>query len=84
MSKKKKLLAAARNNPQGLRFAELLALVAAAGFEERNQTGSHRIFSHPTAGVPKLNLQEGANGMAKPYQVDQVLDCIEAFRLEVK
>ena len=84
MSKTKKLLAAAQNNPRGLRFAELLRLIAAAGFVERRQVGSHRIFSHATRSeVPMLNLQEAANGMAKPYQVEQVFEWIETFDLEV-
>ena len=85
MSKTKKLLAAALNNPRGLRFSDLLRLVAAAGFLERRQVGSHRIFTHATrSDVPMLNLQESANGMAKPYQVEQLLDCIESFDLEVQ
>lgn len=73
------------NNPRGLRFSELLRLVAAAGFLERRQVGSHRIFTHATrSDVPMINLQESANGMAKPYQVEQRLDCIESFDLEVQ
>lgn len=84
MSKTQKFLAAALNNPRGLRFSDLFRLVAAAGFVERRQVGSHRMFTHGTrSDVPMLNLQGAANVMAKPYQVEQMLDCIESFDLEV-
>ncbi len=85
MSKAEKLLAAVRNNPRGVRFDDLVRLVEALGFVPDRQSGSHAIYVHATRGdVPLLNLQEGKNGMAKAYQVEQLLDRVDAYGLEVQ
>lgn len=76
----RKVLAKARNNPADVRFSELLALVAACGWQPQRVTGSHRIFVHPL-GANRLNLQPRKDGKAKPYQVEQVLDAIDAHGL---
>jgi predicted RNA binding protein YcfA (HicA-like mRNA interferase family) len=83
MSKRQKLLDACRNNPKGVSFDELASLVKAVGFEHDRTSGGHMIFVHPVAAIPPVNLQPANNGMAKPYQVRQVLDIIEAHGLEV-
>ncbi len=71
----------ARNNPRGVGFDGLLTLVVAPGFERiRQHGGSHRRFYHPEAGV-YLNLQPLRGGKAKDYQVAQLLDAVDAFRL---
>lgn len=86
MSKAEKLLAAVRNNPRGVRFDELVRLVTALGFVlDRQGATSHAIYVHATRGdVPFLNLQEGKNGMAKAYQVQQLLDRVDTYGLEVQ
>jgi predicted RNA binding protein YcfA (HicA-like mRNA interferase family) len=83
MSKKRKLLDAIRNNPAGVRFSELVRLLEALGyrFDRKNGT-SHTIYVHDTA--PTVNVQSGNNGMAKRYQVVQVLDIVDDHNLEVK
>jgi hypothetical protein len=54
----------------------------ALGFHLSRVSGSHHIFSRP--GVPELlNLQE-VRGMAKPYQVRQLLQLAERYNLEVQ
>jgi hypothetical protein len=35
-----------------------------------------RIFKTPWPGDPRVDIQRGKNGMAKPYQVRQVLKAI--------
>ncbi|MBA2277724.1 MAG: type II toxin-antitoxin system HicA family toxin [Chloroflexia bacterium] len=76
--KREKLLAKARNNPKGLRFADLCKLAEDYGFRFRRQEGSHRIFRRD--GVPRrLNFQPGRNGMAKEYQVHQLLELIDEY-----
>ena len=45
----------------------------------RQAGGSHRIYKTPWQGDPRVNIQDD-HGMAKPYQVRQVLKAIE--RLE--
>ena len=70
------LLKAFRNNPKGVRFADL-AKVCDAYFGEPRQKGtSHRIYRTPWPDDPRVNIQN-VKGMAKPYQVRQVLKAIE-------
>ena len=66
----------ARRNPGTVRFRELV-LVCDAYFGQARQTGtSHRIYRTPWTGDPRVNIQN-ANGMAKRYQVRQVLSAID-------
>ncbi len=46
MVKAAKLIQAARDRPQNLRFAELCALAEAYGFEWVHGRGSHRVYAH--------------------------------------
>ena len=70
------ILKAIRNNPKGVRFADL-AKVCDAYFGEPRQRGtSHRVYRTPWPGDPRVNIQND-KGMAKPYQVRQVLKAIE-------
>jgi hypothetical protein len=79
MAVDEKLLARARRNPAGLAFEEAVSLAKQLGWQEVRTRGSHHIFHHPLA--PKirgrypqpLNLQEGKDGKAKAYQVQQML-----------
>lgn len=81
----RELLAKAYRNPHGLRFEEALRLATELGFEEVRVKGSHHLFRHPQAQKVKgsfprpLNLQEGADGKAKGYQVRQMLRMAEAL-----
>ena len=85
MVRRGKLLDTARRSPAGLKFRDLCSLAEAAGFVLDRQAGSHLIYRHATrADVPRLNLQEGKSGAAKPYQVQQVLDTLNLYGLEVK
>ncbi len=70
------LLKAFRNNPKGVRFVDL-AKVCDAYFGEPRQKGtSHRIYRTPWPDDPRVNIQN-VKGMAKPYQVRQVIKAIE-------
>jgi predicted RNA binding protein YcfA (HicA-like mRNA interferase family) len=85
MSRAQKLLAVVRNNPRGVRFSDLCRLVQSLGFVLDRVQGSHHVYVHP--GRPDLaivNLQEGKNGQAKVYQVEQVLNLVDAHELEVQ
>ena len=65
-------------NDANIRFGDLRNLLVSMGFEERTK-GSHHIFRK--AGVEeKLNLQRDGN-KAKPYQVHQVRNVIQKYRL---
>ena len=70
------LLAKARNNPRGVRFADLCALAVCFGWVLDRSSGSHHIhkkLGHRLA----MNFQD-VRGMAKPYQVRQLLRAIES------
>jgi len=73
------LLRKARENPADIRFSEVINLAEQMGWVYVGGKGSHRVFRHPRAGRIRdkfpmpLNFQEGKNGKAKAYQVEQLL-----------
>jgi hypothetical protein len=70
-----------KHNSRGIRFQDLCK-VCDHYFGEARQTGSsHRVYKTPWIGDPRVNIQND-KGMAKVYQVKQVLKAIE--RLEEK
>jgi hypothetical protein len=75
MSLDGKLLEKARCNPHHLRFEEAVRLTRQLGFEKVRQVGRHRVFRRACGAGPVhlLSLQEGAQGMAKAYQVERLL-----------
>ena len=76
MARTPAILDSLRTNPTGVRFADL-AKVCDEYFGEPRQKGtSHRIYRTPWPGDPRVNIQD-AKGMAKPYQVRQVIRAIE-------
>ena len=70
-----------RNNPKNIAFRDLIK-VSKAYFGEARIRGSHHFFKTPWIGDPLVNVQEGRNGSAKPYQVRQVLAAIEKLEAE--
>jgi predicted RNA binding protein YcfA (HicA-like mRNA interferase family) len=73
----KKLLAACGS----IRFAEMVTLVEAFGFQLARTKGSHHIFIHPD--LPEhLNLQNN-KGKAKPYQIRQFMTLVEDYNLDL-
>ena len=69
-----KAIEEARRNPRNVRFPELRKLCDHY-FGEPRQRGSHLFYKTPWLGPPLVNIQP-TKGMAKPYQVRQVLDAI--------
>ena len=70
-----------KRNPRGIRFDELCK-ICHYFFGEPRQTGSsHRVYKTPWQGDPRINIQN-AKGMAKPYQVRQVLRAIARLETE--
>jgi len=68
-----------RRNPKGVRFQDLCQVCNFYLGEARQTSGSHRVYKTPWVGDPRVNIQN-ERGMAKSYQVRQVLKAIE--RLE--
>lgn len=72
----KEILAAMRRNPKGVSFNDLCKVCDHFFGEARQSSGSHRIYKTPWQGDPRVNIQND-KGMAKAYQVRQVLKAIE-------
>jgi hypothetical protein len=68
-----------RRNPKGVSYTDLCKVCDYYFGEPRQVGSSHRIYKMPWQGDPRINIQDD-KGMAKAYQVKQVLKAIE--RLE--
>ena len=78
----RKLLAKVLAGSKNIRFTEAQALAEGFGFTLARVSGGHHIFTHP--GVPELvNLQD-VGGMAKPYQIKQLLRLVERYNLKLE
>ena len=76
MASTAEILEAIRNNPKGIRFADLAKVCDAYFGEPRQKSTSHQVYKTPWLGDPRVNIQN-AKSMAKPYQVRQVIKAIE-------
>lgn len=65
---------------QNVRFEDFVQLLEALGFEKDRQQGSHQVFRHRV--VPVRMVVQPLRGMAKPYQLRQLLACVEEFGLQ--
>jgi hypothetical protein len=70
-----------RENPSGVRFADLCKVCDHYFGHARQTSGSHRVYKTPWIGDPRVNIQNG-KGYAKAYQVKQVLKAIERLEIE--
>ena len=76
MPKISDILTRMQRNPKGVAFNDLCK-VSDHYFGEARQSGSsHRVYKTPWQGDPRVNIQND-KGMAKVYQVKQVLKAIE-------
>jgi hypothetical protein len=81
--KRRKLLARlAAGALQNVAFRELESLAVGFGFRLDRQSGSHRIYGH-RAIAERLNLQD-VGGVAKPYQIRQLLRLVERYDLRLE
>jgi len=79
VSQIRKLIAAIRNNPKNVRFDDACKVAEYLGFVHKSGTAtSHRAFARPGERT-LLNFQMIAGGMAKPYQVKQLIDMIDKY-----
>lgn len=70
-----------RQNPQGVRFADLCRVCDHYFGPPRQRGTSHRVYRMPWEGDPRVNIQSD-KGKAKAYQVRQVVAAIERLRHE--
>ena len=77
------VLRSLRNNPKGIRFTDLTRICDYYFGEARQRGTSHRVYPTPWPGDPRINIQND-KGMAKPYQVRQVIRAIEKLKKGVQ
>lgn len=70
-----------RNNPAGVRFADLCKICDYYFGQARQASGSHRVYQTPWSGDPRVNIQN-SKGYAKAYQVKQIIKAIERLEAE--
>jgi hypothetical protein len=75
------ILEVMRRNPKGVRFRELCQVCDKYFGTARQIRSSHRFYKTPWPGDPRVNIQND-KGMAKAYQVKQVLKAIERLEKE--
>jgi hypothetical protein len=75
------ILSEMENSPKGVHFRDLCKVCEHYFGLARQNASSHRIYRTPWAGDPRVNIQN-EKGMAKAYQVKQVLKAIERLKNE--
>lgn len=70
------LLKKMETSPQNIKYADLVKVCDAYFGEPRQNGTSHKVYKTPWAGDPRVNIQKGKGGKAKPYQVKQVLEAV--------
>ena len=81
MSRIDDILHCMQKNPKGVRFKNLCQVCDYYFGAARQHSSSHRIYRMPWQGDPRVNIQND-KGMAKAYQVRQVLKAIERLQYE--
>ncbi|MDH5361219.1 MAG: toxin HicA [Gammaproteobacteria bacterium] len=70
------LLKKMETSPQNIKYADLVKVCDAYFGEPRQNGTGHKVYKTPWAGDPRVNIQKGKGGKAKPYQVKQVLEAV--------
>lgn len=65
-----------------IRFTELVKICTHWFGEPRLGSGNHRVYRMPWPGDPRINIQRGNSGMAKVYQVKQVIAALTRMEEE--
>ena len=76
MESAEEIIVRLRANPKGIRFNDLASICDRFFGEPRQRGTSHRVYRTPWPGDPRVNIQND-RGMAKAYQVRQVIRAIE-------
>jgi predicted RNA binding protein YcfA (HicA-like mRNA interferase family) len=75
-------LEAVKRGRGNIAFRDLQRLLERLGFRLDRVSGSHHIYIHPK--VPRPMNVQAAGKDAKPYQIRQLRDMIEEFRLRLE
>ena len=76
-----KTLVQMNRNPKTIRFSDLCRVCDQYFGPARQSGSSHKVYKTPWSGDPRVNIQND-KGMAKAYQVRQVLKAIERLKNE--
>ncbi|MDR0826805.1 MAG: toxin HicA [Desulfovibrio sp.] len=79
-----KTLEQMRDAPQNVRYADLAKVCGHYFGQPRQQGTSHAVYKTSWQGDPRVNIQCGGDGKAKPYQVKQVLAAIDRLEGEIQ
>lgn len=77
VARAEKIIEQMRNAPQNVRYNDLAKVCEEHFGMPRQQGTSHAVYKMPWVGDPRVNIQSAKNGMAKAYQVRQVLEAID-------
>ena len=70
------IMEAMRSNPRGVKYADVYKVCVHFFGAPRQRRSSHAVFRTPWPGDPRVNIQSD-RGLAKEYQVRQVLKAVE-------
>jgi hypothetical protein len=76
-----KILSQMFRSPKNIRFSDLCRVCDQYFGQPRQCGSSHMVYKTPWSGDPRVNIQND-KGMAKAYQVRQVLKAIERLKNE--
>lgn len=77
MTRRDKLLAAIRNNPRSVRFADACKVAEAIGFVRAGGKGSHNVYAK--SGEPTVLNFQNRNGYIPPYQARQLIEMMDKY-----
>jgi len=77
MTRREKLLAAIRNNPRNVRFADACKVAEAIGFVRAGGKGSHTVYAK--SGEPTILNFQNRNGYIPPYQARQLSEMMDKY-----
>ena len=77
MTRRAKLLAAIRNNPRSIRFADACKMAEAIGFVRAGGKGSHTVYAK--SGEPTILNFQNRNGYIPPYQARQLMEMMDKY-----
>ena len=77
MTRREKLLAAVRNNPKDVRFADACKAAETIGFARAGGKGSHVVYAR--TGEPTILNFQNRNGRIPPYQARQLVEMLDKY-----
>ncbi len=77
MTQRAKLLAAIRNHPKVVRFADACKAAEAIGFLRAGGRGSHTVYAR--VGEPMILNFQNRGGLVPPYQARQLIDMLDKY-----